>query len=101
MGRWAQQKRAGGGPQTLGYMHLIERGGTDILEVTFSQVVNSANLTPADFVTLEGGTPASTAINLTPTKVQFNFPIDVDVDEFLVYEGTTPGLITPQTKPID
>lgn len=98
MGRWAQQKRAGGGPQTLAYMHEITRAGSDVLDVEFSQVVNASQLTAADFVSLEGGTPADTAVQLSPTTITFSFPLPVDDDASLFYAGATPGLISPQNK---
>src|SRR3972149_5303461 len=97
MGRWAQRKRAGGGPVTLNQMIQAVKTGGILVEVEWSADVDPASFEPTAFTSEPSGiiNQAFAVIGPRRLELQFEFPVDADTE--LVYLGLTPGMLTPQT----
>lgn len=97
MGRWAQRRRAGGGPSTAPtQIILAQLSGTDFVELTYNRTVNVADFSELNFTT----NTAVTAVGVGQTatnKLIVDFGEDISGAGSLTYTGTTPAVISPQT----
>lgn len=101
MGRWAQRRRAGGGPPTLNYITEAAAGGAaNQMFVRYAQNVDETQLIPSAFEATPSTNTGDTIDQLLPNRIRISFTGDVDTDTTLIYGGSTPGILTPQTVSI-
>jgi len=100
MGRWAQRKRAGGGGESLNYITNVHSvPGIDTLQVTYHAPVDPDALDPAAFQSIPSASFGQGKAPNSETQVEIFYGDDISADTTLDYDGTTPGLLTPQTVP--
>jgi len=96
MGRWAQRRRNGGGPQTVKYM--VE---ATITSATTSEVRYNLPVVPSDFgIASFGSTPSGeiesslAQVNATTIEITWGGPVTGDVN--VEYTGTNFGFAQGQ-----
>jgi hypothetical protein len=97
MGRWAQRKRTGGGAPVLNYIIEATNFGGETAGAEYAYKVDANALSPAAFTSNPSGEIANTILQFDPRRIIIEFDIPQDADTTLVYSGTTPGIVTPQT----
>lgn len=99
MGRWSQRTRAGGGA-SINFMTLAVHDDPETMLVTYLNNVDATAFTVTSF-TASPSTEQSIAITQQSAKViKVEFLSDVSGDNELIYQGPTPGVLTPQNLPV-
>ena len=97
MGRYSQRKRSGGGPPVLNHMTEAVDFDPAGITVTYSQPIDFSQLSPGAFASFPSSTSCIAITPLAAREAEYVFGFDIDTDTTLVYVGTTPGVLTPQT----
>lgn len=100
MGRWSQRTRAGGGPpppSTL--ISIISFDVADGINTTalYNGVIDSADFGGADFESHPSGANVIGISQLAPNQLSLVWGSDITTDTDFVYNGTVPGVTSPQT----
>lgn len=97
MGRWAQASRTGGGPTALNSIRSAVDAFTTEIDVNYFHPIGAASFILATFVS---NPSAQSPISITQTAthtVQLAFSLTIAADTTLVYTGSVPNILTPQT----
>lgn len=100
MGRWAQRRRGGGGPNPLNQIISASIQGPVLIEAVYAAPVDGAGFDVAVFES-DPSAEQSSSYSIGPsTTLQIFFDFSVIGDTSLTYSGTTPGILSPQTVPL-
>lgn len=77
-------------------MILAQFVATDEIEVTYSAEVDANDFNPGDFETLPGSEPGDSLGQGAPTIISITWPININDQTSLAYDGAAPGVLTPQ-----
>lgn len=100
MGRWAQRRRAGGGPTfppVLISITLVVVDGANELVVTYSGNVDPGDFSNSDFITDSSLAVPTSITDLDTNILLLTFGVDVSDSQNLVYSGNVSGVLTPQS----
>lgn len=100
MGRWAQRRRAGGGPNLDVEISMIsaETGGSlEEILITYSSDVTAGNFDAGDFTSLPSNETGDNLAQGGSDQLIVAFLNPVDTDTSLNYAGSSPGIQSPQT----
>lgn len=100
MGRWAQNRRSGGGPQTVNLMTAAFISDSTSIDIEWSLPVTAGLLTPANFVSLPSGRTGVSFNALPPNSLNVVFSGTILTDTEVRYNGGNPGFLAPQTIPL-
>lgn len=73
----------------------------DEIDVTYLRSMSATDLSAAAFEALPNGNLGDSIVQVSAREVTIAFGIDVTTNTTLEYTGTTPGVLTPQTVPIN
>lgn len=100
MGRWAQRRRAGGGPgAAIAIIHLVAATvtGAATMTATYSGPPDISGLDPTDFLAVINGENGDDIAALGGNQIQIHFAGSIFGETTLEYSGTTPGYLTPDS----
>jgi len=103
MGRWAQRRRTGGGPPAgAALITITEAEVTDTTEilVSFSANVNAGDFDPTDFTTQPSNATGTVFGAAGANYINTYFDHDITADTTITYNGTAPGVQSPDVHPI-
>lgn len=67
------------------------------LQVTYSAAVTAAAFAPDDFQSFPSTEQSNSYGQVNPDEITITFSGDISGDNQVVYAGTVPGILTPQT----
>jgi len=97
MGRWAQASRTGGSKTALNFMRSAIDSDPVEIQVEYAQPIGASSFTPASFVTNPSAQAGTVIGQFDAHTITIQFPLDITADTTLVYSGTVPNILTPQT----
>jgi hypothetical protein len=97
MGRWAQRTRSGGGITPLNFITTALAGGGVTIIINYSRPVDGSQLDQSAFTAEPEGEVANNLTQFDEHGIELQFPDDIAPGGTLVYDGSTPGILTPQT----
>lgn len=105
MGRWSQRRHCGSSgelPVVNNLAHMIAATpiATDQILITYSQAINPAGLSAADFITVPGGFVPILVTGSGDEFLQATFGDAIADETDVQYSGTTPGFLTPDAVAI-
>lgn len=97
MGRWAQASRRGGGPLLPNLIiSAVKQGAFNIL-LTYQRDGDLEVLADAAFETLPEELSVEEKFQFGTRTLQLTMLDAITTETQIVYDGTTPGYLTPQT----
>lgn len=97
MGRWAQRRRAGGGPQTVNYIVQIDATGSPVVTATYNANIDVGEFAAANFVRNDTAAPADSVSSAGPKLLEIEFTDPVNAATSITYTGTANNVRSPQT----
>lgn len=96
MGRWSQRTRSGGGA-SLNFIVTAVHDDPETMLLTYLNNVNASLFAPGLF-TSSPSTEQSISVSQQGAKVlQVTFNVDVSADTEVIYQGTVPSVLSPQS----
>jgi len=97
MGHASQRRRSGGGVTPLNHIVDAIIAGADSANLEYASPIDASQLDPSSFVSNPSSETGNSANNVAPRRIIITFSGPVVTDTELLYEGETPGIVTPQT----
>lgn len=98
MGRWAQNRRSGGGPPVAALNQMVNV--SDVTDATatviYQTAVNGASLDAADFHTLPNAREGISILQVNPTTLEIEFDNFINDQSSIEYAGSAPNILSPQ-----
>ena len=97
MGRWAQASRTGGGATSLNMMRAAVDFGSEDIDVEYNNPVAAGSFSVGNFSSAPRLLTSTGYTQLTAHKIRIAFGDVIDSDTTLIYAGSVPNILTPQT----
>ena len=97
MGHASQRRRSGGGITPLNHILQATIAGADSANIEYAAPVDASQLIPSSFTSNLSGETGISANNVATRRIILSFTGSIVTDTELLYEGATPGIVTPQT----
>lgn len=99
MGRWAQRTRSGGGKSINFITAAVEQSEFDLV-LTYLNAIDASEFELPDFDTEPGFFEPVAITNDSANEIHLEFGDDISAETDITYQGDTPGVLAPQSKPI-
>jgi hypothetical protein len=101
MGRWSQRRRAGGGPQEIPILHMIDAvlDGDTNAEVLYNGSIEATTIDRTSFSSFPSGFVPDAVVNLTSDRLGLSFGDFITGDTEIRYSDGTPNLLNPDSFP--
>lgn len=100
MGRWAQRKRGGGGETALNVIRVAQIIPTQTIRLTYWKPVDASQFAAGAFDTLPDNITCAAVSQIGTYQVDLQMDDNVTDQDEVRYVGDTPGILSPQQKPL-